>query len=276
MAHLDFIPRHWHILAASIAITFVGTSLNAPEPNIAGGGLAGFSRLSIESDARRLEEISAILDAIPTGREALETMEGYGVAVRFEKGSGTYFHGSHNLVVVDSGKTPLDAAIALVHEMTHAGHFHEGLTADEKTLPRDEYVERRLEEEAEGETRSIEAKLELNEAGFDVSRVFPLFETWYIEAARAEAVLAKARNSRISEAELKAVTREAARRAIFNGLRHSAKVGALDGASYPAYYGGYWDAVHQDRPQHNTAQAQSCLSPACAPRFDPSALGEGE
>ncbi|MCI0440696.1 MAG: hypothetical protein L0177_16435, partial [Chloroflexi bacterium] len=78
---------------------------------------------SVSAEVRRDERFEAVaemLALIPTGRQALETIEKYDVEVRFEGGQGSFYHRTENFIVIDSGKNDVDAALALVHEAYHA------------------------------------------------------------------------------------------------------------------------------------------------------------
>jgi hypothetical protein len=124
-----------------------------------------------EEDRERFEEIKALLKSIPTGREALHLMEKYRVIVDFQRGGGTWYNWSSNMMVIDSNKDFIEASFSLVHEMTHASRHHQGMWAHLDAVSRQEYIEQLVEEEAEGDIRAVEAKLELEAIGVPVSAV---------------------------------------------------------------------------------------------------------
>ena len=120
-----------------------------------------------EEHKERFEEVRSLLASIPTGREALSQMKQYQVVVEFRPGSGTWYNWYPNMMVIDSNKSPVEATFSFVHEMTHAARTHQGM--HQTTLPRQDYIEQRLEEEAEGDVRAIEAKDELRAIGIPAS-----------------------------------------------------------------------------------------------------------
>lgn len=197
-----------------------------------------------QTDDGSFEEIQVILDAIPTGKEALSVWKGYEVKVTFEGGSGSAFRRGSNLVIMDSDKSPLDAALTFVHEMVHAQHYHEGRTAEAQSFSRDEYVQKRLEEEAEAESKSINAKIELSRLGIDVSNAQSLFEQAYVGTFEVEVAMQKARHPQLSNDDLNRLGEEVAKKSIVTTLRLEKAVTSRDGKSYAAFYGSLWDSKH--------------------------------
>jgi len=81
-------------------------------------------------DLARFEEISRVLSMSEKGQSALQLVEAYQIRVRFEPGNGSRFIPNRNEIVIDSRAGKFSAALTMVHEVTHARYYHEGLTAD--------------------------------------------------------------------------------------------------------------------------------------------------
>jgi len=206
-----------------------------------------------EEDKKRFEEIKKILDTIPTGKEALKLMEDYKVAVNFKAGGGSYYNSSSNSMVIDSNEAAIDSALTFVHEMNHAKYDHQKISADVKSLSRNEYVKKMVEEEAEGTVKSIEAKIELEGTKIDVSKAsFPL-EQKYREVYKAAADAARAKlpkhrgliGTMIDEERLKEVGRKAGNERVIKGFMDEEVVTSNTKESYPNYYGKFWDKVNK-------------------------------
>lgn len=190
----------------------------------------------------RFDEIRAILKTVPAGREALSVLKKHDVKLRFEGGSGSAFRRQSNLVIMDSDKSPLDAALTFVHEMGHAQHYHEGKTAEAQSFSKDEYVQNRLEEEAEAEAKSIKAKIELSRLGIDVSDIQSIFEQSYVGTLEAEVAMQKARHPQLSNEDLNRLGEEVAKKSIVTMLRLEKAVTSRNGKSYAEFYGSLWDS----------------------------------
>ncbi len=200
----------------------------------------------IEVDKKKFEEIKKVLNTLPTGKEALKIMEDYKVGVKFAEGVGSYYEESSNAMVIDSKESSADAALTFVHEMNHAKYHHTGISADAKTLTREKYVEKMVEEEAEGTVKSIEGEIELEGAKAAAAKAsFPL-DKQYREAYKAAADAAKAKNPKISEVELKKLGREAGKKRVIKGFMDGEVVTSTTKEPYKDYYGKYWDKVHKE------------------------------
>jgi hypothetical protein len=195
-------------------------------------------------DARRFEEIRQILETIPTGREALRLKNVHRVGVQFLAGGGSYYDSSSNSMVIDSNHPPARAALSFVHELNHARYHHEGLSANIRTLSREEYIRQMVEEEAEGVIKSLEAKIELEGTPTDVSRFTYPLERQYREAYRVATDAARASNPEIAEDELRRIGREAGRQRVIRGFMDGEVQTSNTGEPYPDYYGRAWDRAH--------------------------------
>jgi hypothetical protein len=182
------------------------------------------------------EAVRQILATIPSGQRALQTMEQTGASVAFKSGQGTYFMASSNSIVIDEKHSPMRAALSFVHEIHHAQTYHEGARADIE-LSASEYVDLRVEEEAEGVVESIEAKMELAAAGWDVSQLRYPLEKAYLAAYES----AKKAGQGLNEAELEQAARRAGQAAVLEGFMTGKVTTSQTGESYSDYYEGCWD-----------------------------------
>lgn len=234
---------HLLVIAFLFSIASIGIATDILVVHEVGNEFASLlNHMQVQTDDGNFEEIQAILDTIPTGKEALSIWKGFEVKVKFEGGSGSAFRRNANLVLMDSDNSPLDAALIFVHEMVHAQHVHEGVTAEAQSLSRGEYVQKRLEEEAEAEAKSIKAKIELSRLGIDVSNVQSLFEQSYVGTFKVEVAIQKARHPQFSNEDLDRLGEEIAKKSIVTALRLEKAVTSRDGKSYAAFYGSLWDS----------------------------------
>ena len=183
-------------------------------------------------------EIQRLLAGIPTGNAALMVLEDYEVSVTLEAGQGSYYVPAH--IVIDSDWGIVAAAVDLVHEATHARFRSEGLTPDPMSVTRDEYVARRIEEEAESQANAIQAKIELEAMEIDASEARPWFEMQY-RSAYGEAVEWKRTNSKTTEAELRQFGWEMGKNELIKGFTGGEAVASNGELHYSEIYGREWD-----------------------------------
>ena len=100
-----------------------------------------------------------------------------------------------------------------------------------------------IEEEAEGEVRCIEAKMQLEEMGVHVPGLAAALELQFREAFEAAVASAKAEHGGISEGELYDLGREAGKRRIIKGFIDGEIVRSTDYQTFPSAYGQRWDEV---------------------------------
>jgi phosphoribosyl-ATP pyrophosphohydrolase len=195
-------------------------------------------------DRQRFDEIIKVLNRIPTGRTALSLVDKYDIEIHFEAGAGSYFNPNTNKIVVDANHEPARSALALVHEVTHAQYLHEGSAADILSDNRQEYIEKKVGEEVAGVVKSVEAKMELEAAGVDVSELRYTLEYLYQKAYEEAIENALANTPESSNGSLEAIGREAGRQAVFEGFMNGKTWTSVTKESYPDYYGQDWDRVN--------------------------------
>ncbi len=196
------------------------------------------------SDTQDFAEISLFLQQIPTGRRTLDLVEKYHISVRFVGGGGSYYNSNDNQVIIDSNHESFRKALSLVHEVTHARFHHEGLEANILIDDRQSYIEKKVSEEVEAVANSIAAKMELEDAGIDVSKIWYTLEYPYRQAYEAAVVDAKANISDISDETLKIMGREAGRQVILEKTLAGRTWTSVSKETYTEFYGKNWDAVN--------------------------------
>ena len=197
-----------------------------------------------KEDSERFEELEELLSSIPTGREALRLMHEYRVRVEFRSGEGTRYSIHHNLVVIESSTSTAGSLFSIVHEMTHAARHHQGMRADPRVLSREAYIYSWLEEEAEGDARAIEAKIELEAVGFPVSEEAAWLEKQYLRAYRARVTSPKTEQGEPTGEAPEVLGRQAGKKAVIEGYRSGLAVTSTNLDTYASWYGQHWDEVN--------------------------------
>jgi len=197
-------------------------------------------------DEDRLNLIkNKVLSTIPTGREALQLMEEYDVRVEFGQRPGSFYIDDINLIVINTNKSPVGAALTFIHEMLHATRYHKGMRVDAASLSREDYVANRLEEEAEGETRVIAATMELEAIGIPYFTNDSFMEIPYRRSFEEAVASVKAENGDVAEEELQAIGREAGKQGIIEALTTGYVTTSTTKEGYPSYYGQLWEILNR-------------------------------
>ena len=271
MVHSSFIRRSLVVGTivtnlAAIALTSCGDTdkqSESPEPaaTVEPAGSIG------STNSPWFGEIQRLLAGIPTGNAALMVLEGYEVSVTIEAGQGSYYVPAH--IVIDSDWGIVAAAVDLVHEATHARFRSEGLTPDPMSVTRDEYVARRIEEEAEGQANAIQAKIELEAMEIDASEARPWFEMQY-RSAYGEAVEWKRTNSKTTEAELRRFGWEMGKNRLIEGFMEGEAVASSGELHYSEIYGREWDtfAAYKATQAESADEAAAAAPKSTAPELD--------
>jgi hypothetical protein len=239
-------------LPAAAAMSVLEQPAPAPAPAITATGTKSF------------DDIKKILETIPTGKAALKTMADLKIEAKFVKGAGCYFDPITDTMILDPDYTLNMLAMAFVHEMNHAtaraksikGNLKSlsqaeiatkmtaGNVAELKTLSRDAYIKNRVNEEAEGVVKSIEAKIELEGMKVDLSKdEFPL-EKDYRDAYKLGVNDARKTHPMFSDVGLRDFGREAGKQAVIKGFMDGKVVTSNSKETYGSYYGKDWDRFH--------------------------------
>lgn len=192
-------------------------------------------------DQQKLSEMKTLLQSSPTGVAAMKYLEDQRLPVKFARGGGSYWDGKQ--IVIDRSESSQEAALTLVHEINHARASRTGTSGDILRQPRATYVETMLNEEVKGTVDSIRAKNELFIAGTKVTATFPLESEYNLAYKKAVEDLRKG-NPRATDPQVRAAGEKAGYDRVMQGFLNGEVVTSVNGAKYPAYYGGAWDKNH--------------------------------
>jgi hypothetical protein len=179
------------------------------------------------------------------GRDALRYAREHGVKIEYgEKGKGTYYNPSENRIVVDPSVPPSEQDKALIHEVNHARHQLEGAVPDARSTGKKEWVNRRLNEEARGESKAIEHERAQAKQGEDVdTRSDPLERKYDNAYDRAVARYREAHPDASSE-KLDSVGKWAGRDAVRDAWGSDSVITSNTRENYREYYGNAWDKAN--------------------------------
>jgi hypothetical protein len=198
-----------------------------------------------DEEKTRFKAIKQIMAASQTGREALATLGEHQVKIGFDATGGSVYDPNTNSILIDSNESDARAALALVHELHHARYEKEGRAANVMTLSREEYINKGVEEEAEGTVKSIEAKIELEGTTIDVSQTAYPFEAEYRAAYQHAVDAARLQDPAAAEDDLKQIGRAAGLARVVQGYMDGEFTGSRSGKTYPELLGEHWDEQHQ-------------------------------
>jgi type VI secretion system secreted protein VgrG len=219
-----------------------------------GGGGRGRNRRQLRSQHHayppRKDESAAFttmrnrLNTSAEGRHALEVFERNNVQVTNNPG-GTVFNPGTNTV------NAANDATSFVHEMGHAQRLHDGTRPDINALSRADYLDQKLQEDANNERRAYEAEQQMNSVpGATQENHNTTTRTNYQNAYNAERARLQAAEPGISDEELNRRSHDAAEAAILQDYRDgNVNTGnTRPPQSYRDYYGGAWDRAHPPPP----------------------------
>ena len=208
-------------------------------------GLAYFSPITggdnkVEA-AGRMADIESVMEQIEIGRQAMAMAERYEVEIQLETGQGTAYRSYSNTMVIEASYRPERAALSFIHEVLHTQYHHERMRPDMASTGREIYISARLSEEAEAMALSIEAKMEMIEAGLDVDGVGYPLETFYHEARTTAEKTAIADERGFPAPELKAIGQGAGLARMMDAFANGEVKTSHTHEPYPDYYGQCWD-----------------------------------
>jgi hypothetical protein len=188
-------------------------------------------------EAKKMEEVRAILDKSPVGKAALAILEKYKVPVdlKYPGPGSVYQPPAPGKIKILTTKTAEQAAFTLVHEANHAEASNQSKTADISKLGRAEYVKGMLDEETTSTVNAILSKTGMSADDQKGVKSAPLLQARY-EKARKAALDAK---KSAEEAE------KAAWQSIRDAFTDGTLVTSNTKEAYDVYYGKAWDKVHK-------------------------------
>jgi hypothetical protein len=211
-------------------------------PKVQGSVVDGHAELATGLDQQRFEEINQVLGMIEEGRSTLQLIEAYQIRVHFEPGAGSRFIPSSNKIVIDSRFGHFSAALILVHEVTHARYYHEGLAADIKLHSRQAYAQMKTEEEMVAAIHSILATKELSEAGVRVVKLQHALYYPYQQAYGTAVRSARSDYPGVDEVTLQSIGQAAGRAVVRSAFLDGQVVNSITHQTYIEYWGSIWDS----------------------------------
>lgn len=175
------------------------------------------------------------------GRDAVETIDKYGVKTVFREGGGSSYNHAKKTMYIDVKNG--NSAVGVVHEATHARWANEGRTADVTRHNRTDYVNISLDEETDAAANEIRAAVEMRKNGISVpvSAVQSHYLNGYEHAVRWSEHAGRVQHRPLTYAELDHAGQMGGRGAV-NAAYYSGQIrNSLTGTPYPQYYGEAWD-----------------------------------
>lgn len=188
-------------------------------------------------EAKKMEDIRAILDKSPVGKAALAILDKYKVPVDLAyPGPGSVYQPpAPGKIKILATKTVEQAAFTLVHEANHAEASNQSKTADINKLGRAEYVKSMLDEETTSTVNAILSKTGMSADDQKGVKSAPLLQARYEKAKKAALDAKKS----AEEAE------KAAWQSIRDAFTDGTLVTSNTKEAYDVYYGKAWDKLHK-------------------------------
>lgn len=179
------------------------------------------------------------------GRDALRYAQEHGVKIQYgEPGKGTFYDPAKNRVVVDPTVPASEQDKAIIHEVNHARHQLEGAVPDVRQTGRREWVNRRLNEEARGESKAIEHERAQAKKGEDVDTRSDYLERRYDNAYDRAVARYRAEHPDASPEKLDSVGKWAGRDAVRDAWGSDRVETSTTGENYREFYGRAWDEAN--------------------------------
>ncbi len=145
-------------------------------------------KLTSEGVQARFPEMEKYLQSSEISKHAMQKQKEHNTLVELNPNDASSFDPEKNKIVLNSNKSDGQAALEYIHEMNHAEAFNEKKSANARELfrknpltARNEYIDRKIEEEVEGTVRALEAKKEMQRNGCEFTEQYKL-EDEYDEA----------------------------------------------------------------------------------------------
>ena len=210
-----------------------GPTILSPEGEYKGKGEAAEKT----PEAKKMEDIRAMLDKSAAGKAAIAVIDKYKVPVDLKyPGPGSVFQGpAPGKIKILATKTVAEAAFTLVHEANHAEASNLGTKADINKLGREQYVKSMLDEETTSTVNAILSKLGMSADDRKGVTASPVLQARYEKAKKAALDAKKS----AEEAE------KAAWQSIRDAFTDGTLVTSNTKEAYDIYYGKAWDKVHK-------------------------------
>ena len=225
--------------------TLTGRTLDADlADDLSGDELERAQRLLRPPDRR--QQIETLLGTTDTGRWVLRIIRRWSIPVDYEYSGTGSFHRAGSIYI--NRTLSVDAAaLVMMHEAQHANTFKSGLAADVNALSREEYIRRKIADEAEAVVRQIEGSVPMQAAGHSLagSGVNQGLIDRYRTAFYAYRDALEAANPTMTRAEINDRCRTRTRDTEVTSWFHDGTfVTSTGNITYSEHYGNAWDEAH--------------------------------
>ena len=195
----------------------------------------------------RITAIRNILADSSRGRHALEVYDRHGVNAAFVDHPTTGYDGQNNTIPLREGASAEQQSLNLVRAAHTAENHHEGREPDING-DRDQYVQDSVYQDADANSRAIEAQRELSNEGRDMSGTSAPLQEEYARAGEGAAERHAEENPDATNREVSDAGVDAARERTRQGYEDGeAQTG--DGESYGDYYRRQWSDARRRRQE---------------------------
>jgi len=238
-----------------------GTATDTAPPTSAttepGGGPGGGTgtgttpRNPVLTGAARAKAITDGLNASATGMWALSVLTKWKIPVDWEYTGGPGSFHSEGKIYLNKSLSIGGAILVMMHEAQHADTFKSGNAANIKTLGREDYVKKKINDEAEAVVRQIEGMAVTETLGFTMADagVGATHKERYLKAFNAKAQELRKANPAMSTADVNAQARTFARDTEVNKMFYDGtfitSTGGPTPTTYSQHYGKQWDDEHK-------------------------------
>jgi Domain of unknown function (DUF4157) len=219
-------------------------ALNTPTASIARQP----KKPAVQVKTKTFDEVQKILEKTATGREALELKKKLKVTVKMSFGGIGYFPGPTNTIVLDMTETPVFLALAFVHEINHARLAHASKPSSEraKNMSKDDFVQSMLQEEAESDVKTYDAKYELQGTDVDLTGALPnpkdKLEEMYRTTIIDSAIKAQVADPKVTGAKMKEISQAAGKAAVIGRYQKGS-----EGEGHKKHYERQWEEANKGK-----------------------------
>jgi hypothetical protein len=203
---------------------------------------------SAEMQAKLEELLRRDAAKTASGREALQTMEKYSVAIRFERGKGSSYSRPTNTMTMDADTDRDVRLMSLVHEAVHARHENDGSHAASAAKTRDEFIRDGLVEEAAACESGFVAWKEIRAVRRGPEEPNDLVYEWYAHAYERGVGMKKVLGRAATPEEVEEAGRRQGRERLVRALRDGEIIWSQHKKTYPEALGEMWDFDHAKKP----------------------------
>jgi hypothetical protein len=222
---------------------------SATEPGGGGGGTGTTGTTSgALTGAARTKAINDALNASNTGQWALGILAKWKIPVDWEYGGVGSFHQTGKIFLNKSLSVGA-AALVMMHEAQHANTYMSGNAADVNALGREEFVKKKIADEAEAVVRQIEGMAVTQGLGLEIAGagVGTTHKDRYLKAFNAKSAELQKANPAMSTADVNAQARTFARDTEVTNMFYDGTFITSTGitpTTYSQHYGKVWDGAH--------------------------------